>query len=207
MTPSPQLKAQVLRTAEALIYAHGVHAVGMDTIVRLSGVPRRSIYKHFGSKEGLVEQVLQQRHLRWMAWLDDEVRRQTSDPRERLLVMFDVLYRWFTAEDFHGCAFLNVTGQYADPGEAARVIAREHKAALLGWLESACAAAGLWPASGWARRFLVLVDGAIAVASVTGGPGAALDAKDMAAQLLRCAGPATCLPPSPPSSPSPETEP
>ncbi|WKB52237.1 TetR/AcrR family transcriptional regulator [Eleftheria terrae] len=184
MSPLLPLEEQVLRSAEALIYAHGVHAVGMDGIVRLSGVPRRTIYKRFGSKEGLVRQVLQQRHVRWMSWLDREVTRRATDPRERLLAVFDVLHDWFGTEDFHGCAFINITGQYADPNEPARVVAREHKAALLDWLASACQAAGCPSPQAWAARFLVLVDGAIAVASVAGSPAAALDAQSVARALL-----------------------
>ncbi|PHV35644.1 helix-turn-helix domain-containing protein, partial [Janthinobacterium sp. BJB304] len=39
------LNARLLASTEKLIYSGGIHATGMDAIVRESGVARRSIYK------------------------------------------------------------------------------------------------------------------------------------------------------------------
>ncbi|AKJ28005.1 transcriptional regulator, TetR family [Caldimonas brevitalea] len=189
------LHQQLLETTERLVYAHGVHAVGVDQIVRESGVPRRSLYKHFGSKEGLVLRMLEHRHARWMAWFGAAVDARAQAPRARLLALFDVLHVWFASPDFHGCAFINVAGQYADAAEPARQVAQRHKAALRDWIERECAAAGLHSAAVWARRWLVVVDGAIAVALVGADPDAALDARSVAAALLDAALPDTSSPP------------
>jgi AcrR family transcriptional regulator len=41
-----------------LVLEHGYDAVGIDDIVRVSGVGRGSIYQTFGSKAGLIAQAL-----------------------------------------------------------------------------------------------------------------------------------------------------
>ena len=50
-----------METASALFYAEGIHAVGVDRVVRDSGVAKATLYQHFRSKEELVAACLQQR--------------------------------------------------------------------------------------------------------------------------------------------------
>ena len=54
-----------METASALFYAEGIHAVGVDRVVRDSGVAKATLYQHFRSKEELVAACLQQRSADW----------------------------------------------------------------------------------------------------------------------------------------------
>jgi hypothetical protein len=57
-SPSPgSARERLLDAAEALIYAGGIHATGVDAIVRQSGTARKSFYTHFESKDALDEMV------------------------------------------------------------------------------------------------------------------------------------------------------
>jgi AcrR family transcriptional regulator len=183
-------RERLLDAAEALIYSGGIHATGVDAIVRASQATRKSFYSYFESKDALVAAALERRHLRWMDWFDQSTRLTGSSPRARLLGMFDVLREWFASPGFHGCAFLNASGEIASPDDPIRIVAREHKAALLRFIE-ACFASfaeeqdiGARQAAALARQWLVLVDGAIGVALVSGSPDAAADAQAAARQLL-----------------------
>lgn len=49
--PRADVQEKLLRATEPLIYAGGINATGMDLIVKTSGVARKSIYKHFGTKD------------------------------------------------------------------------------------------------------------------------------------------------------------
>lgn len=51
----------VLETALALFATHGYHAVGVDRIKDASGVAKMTLYKHFATKDILIEQVLLRR--------------------------------------------------------------------------------------------------------------------------------------------------
>ncbi|MCC8403036.1 TetR/AcrR family transcriptional regulator [Paraburkholderia sp. MMS20-SJTN17] len=197
-------RERLLDAAEALIYAGGIHATGVDAIVRQSGTARKSFYTHFESKDALVAAALERRDERWMNWFIASTQRHGKSARQRLLGMFDVLHDWFASADFHGCAFLNAAGEIASADDPIRVVARKHKARLLDFARSECAAFAAEAAidgrrvAPLARQWLVLLDGAIAVALVSGEADAALDAQKIAKTLLDAAArrPTTKRPPS-----------
>jgi len=183
-------RERLLDAAEALIYAGGIHATGVDAIVKQSGTARKSFYTHFESKDALVAAALERRDERWMNWFVEGTQRRGKSARKRLLGMFDVLREWFASEDFHGCAFLNAAGEIASAEDPIRIVAREHKERLLAFVRTqfdefiAETQLDARRAARLSRQWLVLLDGAIAVALVSGEPDAALDAQAVAVTLL-----------------------
>ena len=183
-------RERLLDAAEALIYAGGIHATGVDAIVKQSGTARKSFYTHFESKDALVAAALERRDERWMNWFVEGTQQRGKSARKRLLGMFDVLREWFASEDFHGCAFLNAAGEIASAEDPIRIVAREHKERLLTFVRTqfdefiAESKLDARRAARLSRQWLVLLDGAIAVALVSGEPDAALDAQAVAVTLL-----------------------
>ncbi|KVG32609.1 TetR family transcriptional regulator [Burkholderia ubonensis] len=186
----PGARDRLLDAAEALIYSGGIHATGVDAIVKRSGAARKSFYSHFESKEALVVAALERRDERWMRWFVDATLARGKTPRTQLLGMFDVLRDWFSQPDFHGCAFLNASGEIADADDPVRIVARAHKARLLAFvrerLDALADDAGIErrTLARVARQWLVLIDGAIGVALVSGDATAARDARANAELLL-----------------------
>lgn len=197
-------RERLLDAAEALIYAGGVHATGVDAIVRQSGTARKSFYTHFESKDALVAAALERRDERWMNWFIAGTQRHGKNARKRLLGMFNVLRDWFASVDFHGCAFLNAAGEIACADDPIRVVTRKHKARLLEFVRAECDAFAAQAqidarrAAPLARQWLVLLDGAIAVALVSGEANAALDAQTVGMTLLEAAAKPTATKRSPP---------
>jgi AcrR family transcriptional regulator len=187
--PSSDARERLLEAAEALVYAGGIHATGVDAIVRAAGAARKSFYTWFESKDALVAAALTRRDERWMRWFIDGTMKRGRTPRTRLIGMFDVLHEWFASEGFHGCAFLNAAGETASPDDPIRKVARLHKARVLAFVREQCdawaEAAGVDQrvAAQLARQWLILIDGAIGVALVSGEADAARDAR-AAGQLL-----------------------
>ncbi|CAN0627697.1 Transcriptional regulator, TetR family [Burkholderia multivorans] len=190
ISSGPGARDRLLDAAEALIYSGGIHATGVDAIVKRSGAARKSFYSHFESKEALVAAALARRDERWMNWFVAATLERGRTPRAQLLSMFDVLREWFAQPDFHGCAFLNASGEIADPDDPVRVIASVHKARLLAFvrerLDAFAADAGISRRSvaRLARQWLILMDGAISVALVSADASAARDARAAAELLL-----------------------
>ncbi len=97
---------------------------------------------------------------------------------------------WFERPDFHGCAFLNAAGEIGDVHDPIRGVARYHKERLLAFVREECDA--LADADGIDRRnaarlsrqWLVLIDGAIGVALVSGDASASRDARSAGEVLL-----------------------
>nr|WP_232243635.1 TetR/AcrR family transcriptional regulator [Paraburkholderia sp. SOS3] len=187
---SSSARDRLLEAAEALIYAGGIHATGVDAIVKQSGTARKSFYTHFESKDALVAAALERRDERWMKWFIEGTLRHGKRPRARLLGMFDVLREWFVSKNFHGCAFLNAAGEIASPDDPIRVVAREHKERLLAFVRTQCdefvasIGADARRAAKLSHQLLILIDGAIGVALVSGDPDAAIDARGAAEHVL-----------------------
>lgn len=182
LTPASDVREKLLRATEHLIYGGGINATGMDLIVKTSGVSRKTIYNHYGTKEVLVAAALTARDERWMQWFIDVTTRAPS-PRARLLSIFDALREWFASDGFRGCAFINAAGEIGDADSPIRAVARRHKERLLAHVLSLVQAAGLPHADERARQLLVLIDGAIAVAMVT-GDASITDSAERTAQAL-----------------------
>ncbi|MFY3601718.1 TetR/AcrR family transcriptional regulator [Achromobacter xylosoxidans] len=185
--PSPDTRQRLLQATERLVYAGGIHATGMDLIVRTSGVARKQVYRLYPNKDALVAAALRARDERWMQWFVAASSRAQA-PRARLLAMFDALREWFGTDDFRGCAFLNAAGEIGDEASPILAVAREHKARLLEYVRTLTRAAALPDPDEAATQLLVLIDGAIAVALVTRDPAIADSAGRAAAALLGQSG-------------------
>lgn len=184
----PGPRERLLATAERLIYASSIQGTGVDAIVRESGTARKSFYLYFDSKEALVAEALRRRDERWMNWYEQGTLASAATPAEQLLGMFDVLRSWFTDGNYYGCAFLNAAGEIKSPDNEIFKVSRMHKERLLEFIKQLCEQAGARESDALSRQLLVLVDGAIAVALVSGQADAADDAKRVAEVLLAAAG-------------------
>ncbi|ACV05865.1 transcriptional regulator [Kytococcus sedentarius DSM 20547] len=122
LTPGAQ---RIVEVASELFYRRGIHAVGVDTIARESGITKRTLYDRFGSKDALVAVYLQSRHQRWWELLE---RRITDTPSPRVLAVFDAYADDEWASD-RGCGFLNAAGELAAEHPAYQVV-RAHKQAV-----------------------------------------------------------------------------
>lgn len=184
MPAATDLQAQLLDTTERLIYSDGIHATGMDAIVKASGVARKTLYRYYPNKEALVVAALERRDERWMQWFIGATSTDT-DPDARLLSVFPALRSWFASEHFHGCAFLNAAGETGDAASAIRQTALRHKERLRAYLADLATEAHYPDPVSLSHQLLLLIDGAISVALVAGTPDAADQAAAMARMLLQ----------------------
>ena len=174
---------KILKTAEELIYQNGIHAMGMDLLVKTSGVARKSIYRHFANKEDVASAALSERDERWMQWFRTESDKGKT-PQERILNMFSVLKSWFESDGFRGCAFINTAGEVGDPEDPVRQIAKMHKQKLLDYALELTEQLNVEHPEDLARQLLILLEGAITMSYVMGDGSAADNAQDIAKLML-----------------------
>ena len=155
----------------------------MDTIAAQSGAAKSTLYKHFASKEKLIEAVLDAEGAAWRAWLFERLSGIDGGPQARLLGLFDVLEDWFADENYYGCPFINAISEAPQIDERARCLAGAHKAHLLTWLRSQALELGRDPEE-VSRVFVVLIDGAIVAAQAARNPVFARSARDAAEAYL-----------------------
>ena len=177
--PDP-VPERLLAAAAMLFYRDGIHATGVDAVLAEAKVARRSLYRHFGSKDGLVAAFLERRDREWRDWFARTVAAVAATPQTRLVRLFDVLETWFRMKSFHGCAFINAAAETGDPGHALRVAARRHKDMVRALIEGWAAEAGAPDPALLARELALLAEGAIVTAMVSPGEPAAETAKTLA---------------------------
>jgi len=182
--PMTDTREKILATAEKLIYENGIHATGMDLLVKTSGVARKSIYRYFANKDDVAAAALNARDVRWMQWFRSECEKAQT-PQERILSIFDVLKSWFESEGFRGCAFINTAGEVGDADDPIRQIAKLHKQKLLDYTLELTKDLGVKDPIVLARQFFVLIEGTITVARVMGDFTVLDSAKEIANILLK----------------------
>jgi len=171
----------VLEAADRLYYRRGIQAVGMDALRAESGVSLKRLYRLFPSKDAVVEQVLRRRHEVWNRWLAAAITR-ADNPRDRLLAVYDMLDRWFAADGFRGCIFINSFGELGEVAPGVAEIVRTHKAGFQARVAELVAGAGA-PAS-LAPQLAILAEGAQTTAAIAGTAEAARDARAAAEVLI-----------------------
>lgn len=182
-TKNTNTREKILETAEQLIYQKGIHATGMDLLVKTSGVARKSIYRYFATKDDVAAAALNARDERWMHWFRTECDKAET-PTERILNMFSTLKNWFQSEGFRGCAFINTAGETGDPEDPVRRIAKLHKQKLLDYIFELTSQMNVEQPMVLAKQLLILIEGAITTSHVMGDMSSADSAKDVAQLLL-----------------------
>lgn len=81
---------RILDAAEGLFFREGITTTGVDRVAAEAGVAVVTLYKHFGSKDNLLREVLSRRLHSWTRHWDDTVAAAGS-PQERLLAVFDAI--------------------------------------------------------------------------------------------------------------------
>jgi AcrR family transcriptional regulator len=171
-------RGKLIDAAAGVFYRDGTGA-GVNELAQRAGVSKVSLYRHFGSKDGLIEAVLQDRSRHFVAWLRTAAG-VPDDPAERVLAVFDALLGWYADADFRGCGIVNAAGESPDPTSAARRVAAEHLERYRTLLTGLARDAGVADPERAGRQLLLLVQGATVVASLGGDPGAAQDARELA---------------------------
>jgi AcrR family transcriptional regulator len=178
-------RERLLDAANELFYAEGVQTVGIDRVIDKAGVAKATLYNTFGSKEELVNAYLKSRHGGTTARLRAAVDRE-SDPRARLLAVFDAQAEFFSQPGFRGCAFSSATAE-APRGGLIEQAADDYRADIRGLFADLATAAGVADPDGLARQLQLVYDGAGMSARMDRDPSIAHAARTAAESLIDAA--------------------
>ena len=129
-------RTRLLDAADELLFTRGVASTPVDAVLERAGVSPATLYRAYGSKDGLVAAALDRRHREWLEVWDDAIARAPDD-RSRLLALFDALEA-FQARPTGArwCAFLGTAAEYADPPPALAAAIRQDTDSLRERLET-----------------------------------------------------------------------
>ena len=184
-TASPATaRDRLIDTAIALFNQYGFHATGVDRIVAVAKVAKKTLYAHFPSKEDLIIAALSRKRAAFADKFLPAVVATSDQPRERLLSLFELAKSWFADQDFYGCLFVNAAVEYSEPSHPINACARRFKTLLRGFALEQAQAGGAPDPEALADQIALLFEGATTVAQVSARPDAATTAKAIAAQLI-----------------------
>ncbi len=161
-------RADILEAAYRLFRQRGFARVAMSDIAAGAAVTRRTLYRHFDSKDALLA-----------AMFEIQLARSTKSflamiladaPVETLVeALFADLADWSAAERWTGSGFTRVAVELADlPGHPARRLARRHKATMERALADRFLSLGTPDAEALAREVWVLLEGAMVLTLIHG---------------------------------------
>ena len=182
--PTANARDRLIDTAIALFNRHGFHATGVDRIVAVARVAKKTLYAHFPSKEDLILAALSRKRSGFADKFLPAVFASSSDPKERLLALFELAKSWFADPDFYGCIFVNAAVEYSEPSHPINASAREYKTLLRSFARDQAQAGGTADPEDLADKIALLFEGATTVAQVSARPDAATTAKQIAVQLI-----------------------
>jgi len=127
MTDRPNAHDALLGATSELTYEYGITGTGVDAIAARAGVTKRTLYQHFGSKDRLVAEALNDRNRRALLALETNARRRSEETGELvILALFDVIENALRTKTKAGCAFINASLEINRPGHPVREAALAH---------------------------------------------------------------------------------
>ena len=175
-------KDRILQAADDLFYNEGIHTVGIDRVIAHAGVAKGSLYYSFTGKDDLIHEYLSHRHGQWAERITTGIGGHT-DPRERILAVYDVLGTLFAKPDYRGCAFMNATAEAAPDS-----IEAQAGSAFRAWVHTLfldlATDTGAEDPQQLADTLVLLYDGAVATAQMDKTPEPARTARRTAALIL-----------------------
>ncbi|MFT4249102.1 MAG: TetR/AcrR family transcriptional regulator [Pseudomonas sp.] len=156
----------IVASSLKLFYRLGFHASGVDLLSQEAGVTKKTLYRHYPSKDALIDAALMLRHSQFMAQMRAAV--EAAPVASRPLAYLEFIARWTEEDDFHGCAFINASAEFASPTAPPHRQAAAHKEEVLSYLQDLCAAAGARQPDLIAQQLFLLGEGMIVAGQVQG---------------------------------------
>lgn len=106
MNTSVAPNERIVSAAAKLFYSHGINTVGIVQICKAANVSKRTLYKHFDSKEALAAESMS-----WLGnnWFKACTNSKSADPEERIKHVFNMVEPMAEKKDFYGCILMNTS--------------------------------------------------------------------------------------------------
>ena len=177
---------EMIAGAARVFEQEGFRGIGIDRVLASVGASTRTLYKHFGSRDGLVLAVLDARHRAFMAELG-QAPKDGNEQGHPVAAFFDTLKAWTDRHGARGCMLLRARAEYGAANKDIVALSGRQKQeyrievarrvqAVLGRVDARLA-----------TQVWLLLEGAAAGASVA-GVSVIDDAREAALLLLALAG-------------------
>lgn len=176
-------RRNVLEVATRLFYQRGIRAVGMDTVVKESGVGNATVYRQFPTKDALATAYVQGRADAWFERMR-QAAEENPAPHDQLIAVFEVLAGDTAGASYRGCPMLNTNTEFPDGQHPAHLAAIGHKQQVRDWFRALAVDADAHDPDQLADELLIVLNGAYATGAVLDGATYGRRALTMARRLV-----------------------
>jgi AcrR family transcriptional regulator len=203
--PPPRSGQLILEVACEQFYRQGIRAVGVDEVVTRAGFTKPSLYRAYGSKEGLISAYLKVRETALWRSLDEAKALHPFDARARLKAWLAAVAADAALPRARGCAFTNAAVEFPEAEHPARLAAETVKAELRRRLCELAEEAGAAEPDRAGDGILLLIEGAMVSGQLFGADGPARTLVQAADALLggKAPAPSEALPQQAPKGQKP----
>jgi len=154
-------RRRILDAAYLLFRAKGYARVSVEEIAGAANVTKRTLYRHFESKDVIVGEILDAQHR--LALTTSRTLSHFPTTADQLVdVLFSEIATWSSNSRWVGSGFTRAVIELADlPGHPARAIARRHKAMLEAHVANQLARLNVAAPVERARQIWLLAEGAM----------------------------------------------
>ena len=177
-------RESILKTANDLFERSGFNGIGVDLIAKESKVTKRTLYKHFGSKEGLIKEVLLKHHSEMMESTRARILAVEGGAKARLLACIEDYRTWFGKSNFNGCIFIKTLNEFAGCSTALGQIAQDAKDGMRAFIAEIATEYGAKGPEKLALELQLLLEGSIILAQSGSGLAAIEASLEVAEDLI-----------------------
>ncbi len=123
----PKARERILTTSTNLFYGHDSHMVGVDKICEVANVSKRTLYKHFSTKETLISASINRLG---EEWFEACVSSGSDDPAKSITHVFKMFESMAEVPDFYGCILMNTSIEQRGVNALAQEVAKAFKGKL-----------------------------------------------------------------------------
>ncbi|MEU9075445.1 helix-turn-helix domain-containing protein [Kitasatospora sp. NPDC048538] len=153
-------RERILDAAEELFSREGIRAVGVQAIADRAETTKMALYRHFATKDALVEEWLRIVAADYTAAFDRLAQAHPDDPRAQILGLVRFIADGLPGISHRGCPFINSVAELPDRTHPARRLIEAHKVRQLRRLTDLCVRAGLPDPQDTAAELTFLLEGA-----------------------------------------------
>jgi AcrR family transcriptional regulator len=182
--PASETREHVLAVAHDLFYADGIRQTGVDRVVAAAGIGPTTLYRLFGSKDGLVTAYVEREATAYRQWLSGVIAGKA--PRDGLRAFMRGVAVQIEGSHCRGCPFQIALSELPDPAHPAHRAAVALKREVRDTLRDLAARADAPDQEATGDRLMLLAEGSYAAAR-------SLDSAAISARAVDAA--LACLPP------------
>lgn len=153
-------REKLLITALDLFLHEGLQTVGIDRVIKLSGISKMTLYKYFPSKDHLIAECLQHYHSEIVSEIQQCIVSSPPMLEQKLVILLAWYRRKFVETPILGCIFVSAANLYTDIEHPVHQVCLLHKHMLIDMIAQLLDGFGYANPQELAMQCLILFEGA-----------------------------------------------